>query len=288
MPELPSFFEMPSPVEEQPGTLRLLESRDSSASALRQQLLEGSYDKPFLLEADNTRSLLFNFDFIQSCMRLDAPDALEFLYTHHMMAFLLFHTNVKSILLLGLGGGSLAKFCRRHLPEADLTAVELNADVLALRRAFAVPPDGARFRVVLGDAGEVVATSPQQFDVLLVDAFDRAGVAASVAEESFYVQARRRLAARGVLVANLVGEAAERRAHLELIRQAFGDNLLLVSVEEGCNHVAFAFREANFEPRWKWIQGQAKAMSVRYGLDFPKIAERLERNWRRGWENVAL
>lgn len=288
MLDLSSLLEMPSPSPDQPGTLRLLERPDAPRDALCQRILDGTYDKPFVLEHDNTRSLLFNFEFIQSAMRLDAPDALEFLYTQHMMAFLLFHTNVKSLLLLGLGGGSLAKYCRRHLPLCDLTAVESNADVIALRRAFAIPDDDERFRVVLGDAGEVVATTPRRFDVILVDAFDRAGFAASVAEESFYGQARRRLAPRGVLVANLVGESAERRAHLDLVRQAFGDNLLLVSVEDGCNHVAFAFCDANFEPRWKWIDSQAKAMRVRYGIDFPKIAERLERNWRRGWENVAL
>jgi spermidine synthase len=282
------LFEMPSPIVEQPGTLRLLEAHDASSDALRQRLLDGTYDKPFLLEDGCTRSLLFSFDFIQSCMRHEAPDALEFLYTRHMMGFLLFHTNVKSILLLGLGGGSLAKYCRRHLPQAEITAVEANADVLALRQEFRIPPDDDRFRVVLGDAGAVVASSRQQFDVLLVDAFDRQGFAASVGEQGFYALARQRLEARGVLVANLVGEAPERRAHLELIRQAFGDNLLLVSVEEGCNHVAFAFKSAQFEPRWKWIHSQAKAMNVRYGIEFAKIAERLERNWRRGWENVAM
>jgi len=288
MPDLSGFFVLPSPFAGSPGTLRLQEAPDESPGLLRQRLLDGSYDKPFLLEDGQTRSLLFSLAYIQSSMRLAAPEALDLAYTEKMMAFLLFHTNVKHLLLLGLGGGSLAKFCHRQLPGLDLTAVEADARVLAFRAAFHIPPDDERFRVVVADAASYVAETAQTFDVILVDAFDAAGFAASVCQESFYVQARQRLAAKGVLVANLAGEPPERRAHLELMRDAFGDNLLVIAVEDGCNHVAYAFRETSFEPRWKWIDSQAKAMRARYGIDFPKIATRLERNWRMGWENGVL
>ena len=78
-------------------------------------------------------------------------------YTRKMMAFLMFNSQPRRILQLGLGGGSLAKFCYRYLPDASITVVEIDSDVLALRDEFQVPADDARFRVVQGNGVEYVA-----------------------------------------------------------------------------------------------------------------------------------
>jgi spermidine synthase len=282
------LLSFPSPFPDHPGTVRLLEPADAEVGPFRQQLTDATYSRPFLLEDGTTRGLLFDLDYIQSSMRFNAPDALDLLYSHYMMAFLLFHTQVKRVLLLGLGGGSLAKFCYRRLPQLDFTAVEFHPDVIAFRDAFHLPPDDGRFRVVQADAAIYVAEPGQLFDVVLMDAFDGRGVAQSVTQAAFYRQARQRLDSKGVLVANISGESGQRRAHLDLIRDAFGDNLLIANADQGSNHIVFAFREPGFEPRWKWISSQAVAMKARFGLDFPGIAAELRRNQERGWENVPL
>ena len=77
--------------------------------------------------------------------------------------------------------------------------------------------------------------------------------------------------------------AAERNAHLELMRSVFGGNVIVLPVKEDGNHIAFAFRDATFEPRWRWMDGQVKAMRKRYGLDFPKFAGKLERSRKLGY-----
>ena len=46
---------------------------------------------------------------IQSAMRMDDPFALELDYTRCMMAFLLFHPQPRRALMIGLGGGSIAR-----------------------------------------------------------------------------------------------------------------------------------------------------------------------------------
>lgn len=272
-----NFFTLQSPFPDYPGTVHLLEPPDAPAGWLRQQLLAGTYDKPYLLDDGETRSLLFSLAFVQSSMRLVAPDALDLAYTRLMVAFVLFHTNARELLLLGLGGGSLVKFLRRHQPGIRVTAVEADARVLAFREAFRLPPDDERLQVIVDDAAAVITRPGKSYDVILVDAFDVDGAAPSVSTAAFYQAARARLAARGVLVANLAGELPERRDHLALLRDAFADNVLAVAVEDGCNHVAFAFADPAFEPRWKWIDSQAKAFQARFGIDFPKIASRLER-----------
>src|SRR5258708_38074937 len=102
--------------------LRLLEPPGSCQKALWERLFDGSYDKPFIVDSGVRRYLHFDLDTVQSAMRLDDPEKLSLRYTRKMMAFLLFNRAPARILLLGLGGGSLAKFCYRRLPRAALTA----------------------------------------------------------------------------------------------------------------------------------------------------------------------
>ena len=112
----------------------------------------GQHVKPFVYENLTSKALLFSICEIQSRMRLEDPYALDLEYTRTMMGFLLFQPDPKQIAMIGLGGGSLAKFCHRHLPRARIQVVEINPHVISLRDEFHVPPDDERFRVIHGDA----------------------------------------------------------------------------------------------------------------------------------------
>jgi spermidine synthase len=283
-----SIVEIPSPFRRDEGRVKVLEPPDCNRTQLRESLVTGAYRKPFIVEDRETRALHFSRDFIQSAMRLDDPCALEFAYTRKMMGFLLFTHEPREILVLGLGGGSLVKYCHRHLCAARIVVVEIDPDVVAFRDEFRVPPDDERLSVLVDDAAAYVARSPRAADVILMDAFDREGFAPSVASSDFYADAREALTRRGVLVVNLVGAPRERVAHLERIRATFDDNVILVPVEDDGNHVAFAFRDARFEPRWRWIAEQARGMRQRYGLDFPRFAGAFERSRKLGYLERTL
>jgi spermidine synthase len=277
------MLELPNPFGGEAGVIRLPEPPEADCEAIVERVLAGLYDKPFVIEDDGSRCLYFTRAFIQSEMRLADPLALEFAYTRKMMGFLLFLPEPREILMLGLGGGSLAKYCHRHLPAARITVVEVDPHVIAFRDQFLVPPDDARFRVREGEAAGYVAQCQERPDVVLIDAFDRDGVAPSLCTREFYESVRGILARKGLMVANLVGEKGERMAHLAMIRAVFGDNVILLPIADDGNHVAFAFRDPAFEPRWRWIDEQAKAMRARYGLEFPEFAAKLKRSRKRGY-----
>ena len=257
--------------------VRLLEPSDADRTALAAQLRSGTYDKPFIAEDGVTRALHFCWTYTQSRMLIDEPVALQMLYTRAMMSFLLFHTHPRALLLLGLGGGSLAKYCHLHLPEARIVVVESNADVLALRNEFAVPRDDDRFHVVEGDAGAFVFACRDRYDVVLMDAFDRRGLAPGLGAREFYETLRSHLRPDGILVANVAGNEAERRDHVESMSIVWGENMLVLPVEDDDNDVVFAFCDPTFEPRWRWIQNQAEALRRRYGIELPTFARQLKR-----------
>jgi spermidine synthase len=280
MTDPPSILEIANPFTPGGARIRLLEPPDADRAALAERLVRGTYDKPFIAEDGTTRALHFCWRYTQSRMRIDEPVALQMPYTRMMMSFLLFHTNPCALLLLGLGGGSLAKYCHRHLPKARIVVVESNRDVLAFRDEFAVPPDDERFRVVEGDARAFVGACRDRYDAVLMDAFDRRGLASGLDGAEFYEDVRSRLYANGVLVANVAGLRLERRSHIETMQRAWGDDVLVLPVEEDDNDVVFAFCDPTFEPRWRWIDGQAEAMRRRYGIEFPTFARRLKRSSR--------
>jgi spermidine synthase len=200
------------------------------------------HPRPFVLETLKARSLHFSASQAQSRMLLARPDALDMEYTRLMMGFLLFNGEPADIGMVGLGGGSLAKFCHRYLPQARIAVAEINPHVVALRHAFQVPPDGPRLAVLTGDGAEFVRNAGSAFDALLVDGFDTHGMPAQLCSQAFYDQCAQALRPDGVLVLNLDRADRQFDTCLARIRQAFGggEEVLPVTSHDGNNGIVFA------------------------------------------------
>ena len=152
--------------------------------------------KPFVLESGTKKSLHFSMGETQSRMDVLHPECLDVGYTRTMMGFLLFHPEPRDIAMIGLGGGSLAKFCHRHLPRTRIHVVEINPHVIALRDEFEVPAESNRFTVSRGDGAEFVRAPPHPFDVLLVDGYDRGSIRAGISVIAFVERPRAALCAK--------------------------------------------------------------------------------------------
>jgi len=273
---------MPSPFDAHGGRVLMLEPQWACAEELRTQLLDETYPKPFVIDDGERRSLHFDGRLVQSVMNLAAPNALDVRYTQKMMSFLLFHSRPRRLLLIGLGGGSLVKFCHYRLPATQMTVLENNPDVIALRDAFWVPPDGANLQVMEGDGAEYLERAKKGIDVLLVDAFDRTGFAPSLANREFFEQAYAKLAGNGILVVNLAGDEHAYEGLIAVAMELFDSQVIVVPVREDDNHVLLAFRNPVFEPNWRRLRGSAKELRSKYGLDFPDFLEKIERSAKLG------
>ena len=197
---------------------------------------------PLVRTRGNRRTLEFAPGDIQSEMLLSHPDALVLEYARAMMCFALFAPHPRHILMVGLGGGSLAKFCYRHFPHTRITVVEISAEVIALRDAFHVPPDDARLRIVQADAAAYIGAMQGAADVILVDGFDAAGMPAELGSAAFYAGCRRALREGGVLVANILGYDPCHDLIVERIRTVFGGHACDFRGIAGNNHLLFALR----------------------------------------------
>ncbi|HWW05618.1 transferase spermidine synthase [Collimonas sp.] len=169
-----------------------------------EHLLQQSEGNPFVFDNDDMRTLHFDEKYIQSAMSISAPDKLLLSYTRAMMGFLLFQAAPKHILLVGLGGGSLVKYCYRYLPSTRITVLELHAEVIALRDKFMIPADDQRLRIIHSDAAAYMQVQQENIaDVIMLDGFSSDGPAQELSSSDFYADCLRSLTPQGVLVSNL-------------------------------------------------------------------------------------
>ncbi len=268
---------MKAPLHKEHAVLRLLEPAGSCHNLLWERLFNGTYDKPFIVDRGVRRFLHFDLFAVQSAMNLLHPQRLSLNYTRKMMAFLLFNPSPTRILLLGLGGGSLAKFCYSHLPHTSITAVEVNPDVIALRKAFCVPENDERFRVVQAEGADYVARAGRSKDVILADACDRTGVAAECESLEFYQHAYHRLDPGGVFISNLCSDAST--TQIRRIRTVFGEHCMTLRARRDGNLILLALKEPSGAIDWPRLEASAADLKRRLGLDFPRYVRRVRESY---------
>jgi spermidine synthase len=203
---------------------------------------------PIVHDENGCKSLCFSNDQLQSKMRCSQPDELVLEYTRTMMGFLILNNRPRHIAMIGLGGGSLAKYCYARLPETKITVVEINPKVIALRNEFLVPEDNERFNVVEADGADFVMQAEPDFDVLLVDGYDQQGQAPKLCSQRFYENCSRVLTDQGVMVVNLHEAHALYELFIDRIGRSFDNNMAEVVANRYGNVVVFAGKDIAISP----------------------------------------
>jgi spermidine synthase len=225
-------------------------------------------------DARGVRTLHVGGEAIQSAMRLDDPHALALDYTRCMMAFLLFHPEPREALMIGLGGGSLAKFFWKNLKKTKIRVIELDpAVVAAARMHFSLPPDGARLTVEIGDGAEALA--PECCDVLVLDAYHDELHVPKLASAEFYDAAFLALREPGALVVNFMNDDPKFDEVLQRLERAFGGAVLALPALYDPNILVFAFRGIPASVAWSVLRERGERLEARYGLPFARYVSRL-------------
>ncbi|MEI7613110.1 MAG: transferase [Betaproteobacteria bacterium] len=230
---------------------------------------------PLLREENGELSLHFNFPTIQSRMLTADPQRLILDYTRTMMGFLLLLPKPGHIAMIGLGGGSLAKYCYHSLPQADFTAIELCPEVIALRERFDIPADDSRFRIVCADGAEFVRRAKESFDVLMVDGFDHDGQPEALSSTEFYDNCHAALRTNGVLVVNLCSDDPKRDLYLSRLNTSFNSKVILAEADEGENTIAFASKGLPFPPQFSEITDRLRQLESHHPVELDQTAQKI-------------
>ena len=230
-----------------------------------------------VIEDSECRSLYFGNRARQSSMLLHDPIALPLAYTRCMLAALLFRPRPERILLIGLGGGSQARFFLHHFPDCRLDCVESRASVADLATRYFALPDTPHLKIHIGDGADYVRRCPAQtYDLILTDAFDSDGINSSVCECSFYSDCRTLLKPGGVLAVNLwTTSGTAYKDILKNIETGFDGQLLRLPVERHANLIAFGLDRAHSLTELKSMSRRAKKLGQSLGLELHKYLRRL-------------
>lgn len=227
-------------------------------------------------ESDGVRNLHVGGTAIQSAMRIDQPDELALAYTRAMVATLLFVAKPRDILLVGLGGGSLAKYLHRRLPRTRLVAVEVDARVVEAAHAFFGLPIGRpRLKVLVADGAAHVEHNPGSTDIILLDAFVNHRQAPSVRTQAFYAHAAAALRPGGVLAINFMLDDPGLRVYLRRLANAFGSEPWCLRAKGEDNVIAFARREPLADTSVAALAARAAELERLHGMEFRSFASRL-------------
>lgn len=235
---------------------------------------------PLLLDENGELSLHFGFPTIQSRMLKADPERLILDYTITMMGFLLFQPKPERVAMVGLGGGSLAKYCHRKLPDTDFTAIELSPEVIALRNEFGIPQDDSRFRIICADGADFVRSQTESFDVILVDGFDSGGQPEQLCSAAFYDSCHEALRQGGVLVINLCADDAVCSSYIGRVGNSFGEKMVVVEADEGENKIVFAGKGGSFPPTFNEVTARLRALEALHPVELDKTAHKILRRER--------
>ncbi|WP_347986926.1 spermine synthase [Methylomonas sp. AM2-LC] len=239
-------------------------------------LIHQSHDEQGVIEIVDqagVRALHFGSHARQSSMLLTDPNRLHSLYARAMMAGLLFNDQPKDVLMIGLGGGTIAKFLLHQFSKCRVKAVEFRSSVLKVARShFGLPLD-PRLKIKIGCGAQHVYQASREnselHDVIMIDAYDHAGMAPEVSSQVFFDNCRTLLAKDGLLIINLWGTDKDMFQQVSWnMGLVFQQRMLFLPVRSRGNVIGFAFGENMHKPTFKDLIQKAKLLEQRYQLEY--------------------
>ncbi len=245
-------------------------------SRFRGKHQDGRFPPVTFTDYGDMRFLHLGSPAVQGSMKRSSPYEIHLEYVQRMMAWLLFTdlNNVSRLhaMQLGLGAASLTKFCHHYLCT-QTTAIELNPEVItSCRQSFALPADGPRLQVVLGDAATTIQDEKwhQQIDALHVDLYDQEAERPVLDSPAFYRDCYQLLTDNGCMTVNVFGKASNVTQSVKHISAAFGkDAVWLFKPTPAGNTIVLALRQAcQIEPHA--LHAQAQLIEARWPLPATK------------------
>lgn len=194
-------------------------------------------------EGNNMRALRFGRDGVrQSLVKLDDPEYLGLAYTPVALTGLaLCNEPARRFLIIGLGGGTLPSFLRKHYPDAEIDAVDINPEVAFAAKNHLGFREDERMRIHIADGRKFVESVRQPYDAIFLDAFGADAVPAHLTTKEFLSAVRRAVRSDGVVVGNIwfTATSPPYDSMVHTYRKTFGE-LHVLRVSGTSNRILFA------------------------------------------------
>lgn len=168
--------------------------------------VETEYNDIYINKRRNVLTMSFQlrgWHYTESVTNLRDPDDLPVAYTQTMTASVLYPRELRRVLMIGLGGGSISTYLGRAMPQIEIDTVEIDPGVIDVARRYFGIKDSPRVRYFDGDGRVFLTRNKKVYDLILVDAFHGGYVPFHLLTKEFYALVRQRLAPGGAAAFNV-------------------------------------------------------------------------------------
>lgn len=168
--------------------------------------IETEYNDIFITKRGRELTMSFQlkgYDYTESVANLADPDNLPVRYTQIMTAGLLYPPQIKRVLMIGLGAGSISSYLGRAMPDVAIDTVEVDPGVIGAAKTYFGMIETPRVRYLEGDGRVFLNRNKEPYDLILIDAYHGGYVPFHLLTKEFYALIRQRLAPGGAAVFNV-------------------------------------------------------------------------------------
>jgi spermidine synthase len=182
-----------------------------SPAAATQKLIHSEkslYREVFVYEDTDTRCLCFTRQCLigrQTCIDVKHPDRLVFEYTQMMLGALYLKPDPHSILIIGLGGGTLPRTLEKLLPAADIDVVEIDPAVVAVAGQYFGFREDEHVHLTVQDGRAYVRQAlrgSKRYELIMLDAYEHQYIPEHMLTREFLTEVRSLLQPDGIVAAN--------------------------------------------------------------------------------------
>jgi spermidine synthase len=194
------------------------------------------------------------------------------------MSTLIFADDPESVLIVGLGGGTMAKFISKIYPDCKIKAIEKRENIKKIAYGYFNLPQKGNIEIIIGDCDgtlqELVMQS-DQYDIILIDVFTGNDISNSLANQNIFDACKSLLTRRGVLGINLWSKSPNYKKTVRLMNNSFDGFTFHIPTNEKRNiiHLALPYE---FETKTlKKMKNDAKELAMRINLPVDRFLKQI-------------
>jgi spermidine synthase len=230
--------------------------------------VESEYNDIYIRKRRGELTMSFQlkgFDYTESVTNLRDPDDLSLRYAQTMTIATIYPAELKKILMIGLGGGSISTYFGRFMPEVRIDTVEIDRRVIQVAKTYFGLRETERVRYLDGDGRVFLNRNKELYDLIVVDAYQGGFVPFHLLTKEFYTLVKQRLTPGGAAAFNVHDGTKLYRSTVKTLGEVF-PMLDLYPSGQGETIVVVADTPA---PDQAALAARAAALQERHGFRFP-------------------
>jgi spermidine synthase len=235
-----------------------------------------------VIDEGGMRTLSFNGSW-ETKMQRDNPLQGHFEYTEYFHMPWLWNTNIKRVLMVGLGGGSTQRSFQHYYTNITVDTVEIDPAVVNVAKTYFHVAETPTHRIHVQDGRIFLRRTANIYDVILMDAYSTTRYGSSIpphlTTKEFFIIARNHLTTNGVMAYNIIGTVKDWNADFvgglyRTMREVF-PQVYLFPATESQNVVLVATKPAERFDAAR-VQKEGLALARNKFVTLPTFTRRLQ------------